>query len=118
MILFGRQLLSIFNTNPTVIEYGWVRLVFILAFESLNVVMDVFSGSLRGYGRSLGPALIAVLGVCGTRIIWVFTVFRSTNSYTYLMAAYPISWAITAAAIVIFYFIMRRRIFKLHPSAA
>ena len=53
--------------------------------------MEVLSGALRGCGRSLPPALATLACVVGSRMIWIFTLFRSHPFYDVLLAIYPIS---------------------------
>ena len=97
----GRPLLGIFNGDEAVISLGLIRLRYILSGELINVVMEIMSGSLRGYGYSLVPAMLTLFGVCGVRISWVFLVFSRTGTYGTLMACYPLSWAVTALALTI-----------------
>ncbi len=108
IILFGRPLLRIFNSDPKVIEYGYQRLFWILSFEVVNGTIDIISGAMRGYGESLTPAIIALVGICGVRITYVFTYFQTHRSFETLMKAYPISWFVTVTVITIAYFIMRK----------
>ena len=58
---------------------------------------------MRGYGISLTPAVITLICVCGTRVVWVFTMFRNIPVYETLMAVYPISWFITTIFLVAAY---------------
>ena len=103
IIIFSRELLSLFNGDPAVIEYGRTRILYITSFQLLNLSVEIMSGSLRGYGNSLAPALIALLGICVTRVIWVFTFFPMDRTYSTLLACYPISWSITAAIMLVYY---------------
>ena len=74
-------------------------------------MMDVTTGALRGIGSSLAPMIISVLGVCGLRIGWVYTVFAADPTPETLFVSYPISWAITfVAQLVAFILIYRRNI--------
>ena len=59
--------------------------------------MDVTTGGLRGLGASVTPMLISVLGVCGIRLAWIFTIFQIPAYHTpqSLYFSYPISWAFT-----------------------
>lgn len=107
---FSRPLLSLFNTDPAIIATGALRLRFIILPESVNVVMEVMSGNMRGYGRSLVPALITLAGVCGVRITWVLTVFPAHPTFPTLLACYPISWVVTAGALVVAYFVLQRNL--------
>ena len=104
----GRPLLSIFNGDPGIVEYGFIRLRYILLAELLNVVIEVLSGSMRGYTYSLVPAAITLVGICGVRVGWVYTMFRSKPAYDVLMRAYPLSWAVTASALAVAYLVVMR----------
>lgn len=108
LIVFGRQLLHLFNSDPAVIEYGYTRIVWILSFEVINGTIDIISGAMRGYGESLTPALIALVGICGVRITYLYTYFQSHRTFQTLMLAYPFSWIITVIVIAIAYIIMRK----------
>lgn len=108
IIIFGKQLLRLFNSDPNVIAFGYQRLFWILSFEVINGTIDIISGAMRGYGESLTPALIALVCICGVRIVYIFTYFASHRSFTTLMLAYPISWIITVIVISVAYLIMRK----------
>lgn len=111
-ILFGRTLLHIYTNEPAVIDIAYSRLRFVVTFQIINAVIDITSGSMRGLGYSAVPALISVAGVCGLRLVWVYTVFAAHHDFITLMAAYPVSWIVTAAAILVSYFILRKRAFS------
>lgn len=101
LLIFGRPLLSLFNENADVIAYGYIRLEIIFISYIFSIVQEVLSGYLRGYGISALPAMIAVVGICGVRIAWIFTVFRMVPSFRTIMLAYPVSNAVTASALVL-----------------
>ena len=96
ILFFGKPLLSIFNRDPAVIAVGYTRLVMVMLSHGLSLVYDVVSGYLRGFGISLVPALLTMLGVCGIRIAWVEFVFPQSRTFQTLMTVYPISLAATA----------------------
>ena len=96
ILFFGKPLLSIFNRDPAVIAVGYTRLVLVMLSHGLNLIYDVVSGYLRGFGISLVPALLTMLGVCGTRIAWVELVFPQSRTFQTLMTVYPVSLAVTA----------------------
>ena len=111
-VLFRYPLLSVFTSDPLVAEYGALRLIYILSFEPVNMVIEVMSGNMRGYGYSMTPALICMAGVCGTRITWVYTLFPQHPTFAFLVAVFPVSWAVTSVAILAAYVIILRRIKK------
>lgn len=109
LILFGKPLLGLFNRDPVVASIGMIRLRYIVSAEVVNVVMEITSGAMRGYGYSLVPAVITFAGVCGIRITWVYTVFQTSQNFHTLMMVYPISWVVTAIALCIAYITFMRR---------
>lgn len=116
MLLFGRPLIRIFNADPEVIEIGMIRIRAIMPFQLLNMTIDVVSGGLRGLGRSLVPTVISLVGICGVRLIWVYTVFQAYPSLACLIIAYPLSWSITTIAILIAYGILQKRALRAAPE--
>ena len=61
------------------------------------LLMDVATGSLRGMGSSVAPMIISILGVCGLRLLWIFTIFQIPQFHTpqCLYFSYTISWSAT-----------------------
>lgn len=90
----GKYLIALFNNDPEVIRLGMVRLKFIFMSYIFSTVYDCMSGYMRGFGISLTPALLTIFGVCGTRIIWIYTVFPMSQTFETIMQVYPISLAI------------------------
>ena len=109
ILAFARPLLGVFNQDPAVIGHGVVRLRYILLAQPLNAVIEIISGSMRGYGRSLSPALVSLFGICGVRIAWVYTGFRAAGTYAALLTAYPLSWIVTALALTVLYVLFIRK---------
>ena len=108
MFVFGKPLLSIFNDSPEILETGMVRLKFILFGEFINVIIEIFSGYMRGFGYSLLPALTCTFCICGVRLTWVYTVFERHQDFAVLMTCYPVSWTVTALVMLAVYFRMKK----------
>lgn len=100
ILLFSRPLLGIFNTDPDVIAAGRIRLEYIFFAYMFSFAQEVLSGYLRGFGVSFIPAACAVVGICGVRLVWIFTVFRQAPSFATIMQVYPLSLGITTAVIL------------------
>ena len=112
ILYFGESLVRFFNEDEEVVRLGVIRLWYIIAPEIISVVMEIVSGSLRGYGISLAPAIITLVCVCGIRITWVFTVFAKIPTYAALMAVYGISWFVTMIFLIAAYFYYVKRLKK------
>lgn len=99
MYALGPQLLRIYITDaPEAIGYGLIRMKYICAVYFLCGLMDVTTGSLRGLGVSLAPMIISVLGVCGIRLLWIYTVFAVYHTPDCLYLSYAVSWIATFLA--------------------
>ena len=107
---FGEQLLGIYITDsPEAIAYGLVRFSFVSLPYFMLGLLDVSTGALRGYGQSLTPMIISVLGICGIRVLWIVTVFQIPAFHTpqWLYMSYPISWFVTLLVQTVFFFRVR-----------
>ncbi|MBQ6389896.1 MAG: MATE family efflux transporter [Mogibacterium sp.] len=116
VLLTMRQLLGLFTDDPQIIELGVVRVSILMYSETLNVVLGTLTGALRGLGKSMIPAVITFVGVCGTRITWVFTGFKIYHSWTSLMLVFPASWGISAVIIAVMYLRTRDRMLPVGPA--
>lgn len=95
------------------VSYGVTRLMYICLPYFLCGLMDVTTGLIRGMGSSIPPMLICILGVCGIRIVWIYTVFQIPEFHTLpsLYLSYTISWAVTfLCELVIFRILLHRAI--------
>lgn len=98
-LLSGKYLIALFNNDLEVIRLGMVRLKFIFMSYIFSTIYECMSGYMRGFGISLTPALLTIFGVCGTRIIWIYTVFPMSQTFETIMQVYPISLAINMVLI-------------------
>ena len=65
--------------------------------------MELLPGAIRGAGKSLVPMLISVFGVCGLRLLWLFTVVPLHHTIQTVTLSYPITWSVTSVAIFCYY---------------
>ena len=101
ILLSGKTLLALFNNDPQVIELGYTRLVMVFSAYAFSMLYENMSGYLRGFRISLIPAILTVIGVCGVRILWMFTVFPTHRTFRAILMAYPVSLSITALLILL-----------------
>ena len=107
ILLFGRELLSVFNTDPEVIRVGYYRMLIIFTAYIFSLSYEVMSGYMRGFGISLTPAILTMVGICGVRITWIYAVFPNYGTYQNLMIVYPISLCTAAVLILIALLILK-----------
>lgn len=121
MWAFGEQLLGIYiSDSQEAIRYGMVRFVYVTLPYFMLGLLDVSTGALRGYGKSLAPMIISVLGICGIRVLWIFTVFQlpAFHNPKWLYLSYPISWVVTLVVQTVFFLRIRREYLKIDISVS
>ena len=110
--LFGPQLLGIYDPRPEIVEPGVTRLGVVCGMYFICGLMDCIVGSIRGMGYAMTPTIVSMLGACGLRLLWVFTIFQIPEFHTefILFLSYPLSWTITFLAHFICYLYMRLKL--------
>ena len=111
-MIFARPLLSIYTTDPQVIEYGVNRMLLVCLPYMICGVMDTLVGSMRGMGYSILPMIVSLTGACGLRVVWILTVFAANHTLTALFLVYPVSWIVTALAHFVCFVIAYRKLRK------
>lgn len=111
--IFSDPLVGIFNSDPEVLSYARYRLLIIGLPYFLCGLMDVGSGFLRSIGYSFQSLIITFLGSCVLRIVWIYTVFARYPDVRVLYMAFPISWFLTSATLLITFFFCYKKEKKL-----
>lgn len=109
--LASSALLYLYNTDPEVIRYGAQRMSVISTTYFLCGIMEILVGALRGIGHSVTPMIVSIVGVCGVRILWIYTLFAAERNLIMLYLSYPVSWLFTLLAHLVCYLIVRRKEF-------
>ena len=118
LFLLGRTVIRIYTQDPDSIEVAYIRLHYLTLPYFLCGIMDVMVGIIRGMNYTILPMLVTIIGVCGFRIAWIYTVFYGLTNFSnladlnYLYISYPISWIITFLIHLLTYFVISRKVFK------
>jgi len=105
----GKVLIGFYAPGePLVIEMGFRKLRILGFTYGIMGFMNVMSGALRGVGASLMNLMTSILGVCGIRVVWILTVFKTVGTFESLYLCYPVSWTGT----LIFHVMMFMFIYK------
>ncbi len=110
-VTFRYQAISIFTTEPAIIEFAMKRIMNAFLFHFLIGSYEISGGCLRGMNHSLTPTLISIFGTCVFRLIYVFTYIPTHHTFEELFRVYPLSWVITGIATISVYLIVRRKEF-------
>ena len=103
LLVAGEFLMSMFTSDAAVREIGSQLLHFMVPTFLTYIVIEIFSGALRGVGDAWMPMLIAGVGICSVRILWI--TFGLPHFPTIIGAAfcYPLSWVLSTIAFIIYY---------------
>ena len=103
MVLFARPILTIFTPDHDVLEIGVSMVRFLAPSYITYILIELLSGAIRGAGKSLVPTLITIFGVCGLRLLWLFTMVPVYHTINMVAASYPITWSVTSIALLLYY---------------
>ena len=112
-LVFGHSLFYLFTKDPAVITAGMQVLKAIAPYYMLVAFFEITGSALRGMGIVIVPMILNIAGLCGIRILWICAVlpaFPALNSLYGIILSCPVSWGLTAAAMVVYYFYKTRHV--------
>ena len=106
---FIKPLLGLYTDSASALAEGVKRSLCVLPLYFLCGAQEVAVGCIRGLGYSVVPMLVSLIGACGLRLLWVFTIFKMHRSLIMLFVSYPVSWAVILIAHSIYlYFVYKK----------
>lgn len=96
LFIFGPEFLSLFTSDPAVVDAGMQKLSIMGLIYGISAFMDNAIAGSRGIGKSIVPTAMVIFGSCIFRIIWIYTVFAYFGTIASLYLLYAFSWGITA----------------------
>jgi len=110
LYLLRRPLVELMITDsPKAVFYAIDRLRILTTTAFVSGWLDVMTCFFSGFGITLLPTTITLVGVCGFRFLWVATYFKAHPSMFSLYLAYPISAIICFLGEIVLYFIILRK---------
>ena len=104
VMIFSGTFVSIFNDNPDIIAHGTVFLRWLTPFYLFWCVNQIYSGALRGVGKSTGPMIIMLSSFVLFRQTYLFVVSRFiSNTILPIAMGFPAGWVVSAIVTIIYY---------------
>ncbi|QUI24546.1 MATE family efflux transporter [Vallitalea pronyensis] len=97
------SLFSLFTNDIAVTNISISLIFVIMPMYLLTIPQQVFSQALRGLGKSFIPMILTLVGVVGTRLLWVNFVLPIKPSLTLLGACYPASALLMSIIFAVYY---------------
>ncbi len=94
---------KLFINDANVIAKGVEIIHLISPFFILFVPIEIFTGALRGAGKTFIPTIFTATGVCLLRTLWLSLVVPYNQTIQMITACYPMSWVITTIMITTYF---------------
>lgn len=89
------QLISLFSSNPEVIDYGVRMLQIMIPFYPILAVTLLLSGALRGAGIAIAPMVIMVFSYTVARQVFLFFMMGISRNVDWVYWSYSVTWALS-----------------------
>ncbi len=116
--LDAHRLISLYTNSEAVVAAGKIRMMYVSLPYFLCGMMDVMVGALRGLGYAILPMIVSLVGACGLRLLWIFTLFQTPRFHEtrFLYITYPVSWTVTFLIHVVCYIIVKKKFDRTHSK--
>lgn len=114
-LLFPTQLLNFFAKSEGAMAAAKERLIIMASTYVLCGLMDVCASAIRAINYQIIPTIITCVGVCGTRLFFIYAMFNQIDTFRNLASiswSYPVSWGITFVAHIITFIILFKKMEK------
>jgi putative MATE family efflux protein len=108
--LAGPYVLQFYTDKPEVVVVGMTRIRLVASLLVFNGILDVFVNSMRGMGSSTLPTILMVIGICGVRLIWIYTMFPIHHTLETVYLCFPLSWIFTSIVEYILWIITYKKV--------
>ncbi len=101
--VFAPQLISCFNSDPTVVAFGTLQgrtealFFFLLAFS------HCMAGVFRGAGKAIIPMLVMLACWCVIRVSYITMALQFFPTIQTIFWAYPITWSLSSIIFLAYY---------------
>lgn len=96
-------LISGFNSNPGVIEFGVRQARTVTLFYFLLAYSHCMAGLFRGAGKSVVPMVVMLVCWCMIRVTYITVVTQFIPEIEVVFWAYPLTWTLSSVSFTIYY---------------
>lgn len=110
LYLCGKPALSLFIPGEEVaIEYGMIRMKYVLAFYGVAAANQVLTAVMQAFGYSLVTTVLNVFGVLVFRIIWMTWIYPLHKTAEQIFLCYSVSWILCMVMLAVAFVIVYQR---------
>lgn len=112
LYLFIEPLARLFTSDMGAIKEA-IRFGRLIApFYFLYSIAEIYAGTTKGVGNTIGPMVATIIGIGIYRILWMAIGFQMFSDAGMVIISYPISWGLYALFAVIVYIMFAKKHFK------
>ena len=105
---FAAPVLGIFTTDETVLQIGVGIMRFLVPTYITYLIVEIYSGALRGVGDVWIPMVFSMLGVCALRVVWILTAVPVRREMRTIIFSYPLTWTVTSVLLFLYLHLFSR----------
>lgn len=103
LLMLGPNVLAIFSSNPTVINYGLYMMHVLAPGYIFLAISHAFNGIIRGAGITTVPMIVMVTCWCGLRMAWILTSVPLFHDIGVVFMGWPLTWIASALWLFLYY---------------
>jgi putative MATE family efflux protein len=103
VVVFSGPMISLFNADPEVLEYGSLFIRRIAPFYSVCIICQIYAGTLRGAGEARAPMIIMLSSFVVFRQIYLYVTSKLIGTLMPVVFGYPVGWVVCSIAMFIYY---------------
>ena len=103
LLMLGPNVLAIFSSDPTVINYGLYIMHVLAPGYIFLAISHAFNGIIRGAGITTVPMIVMVTCWCGLRMAWILTSVPLFHDIGVVFMGWPLTWIASALWLFLYY---------------
>lgn len=103
LLMLGPNVLAIFSSDPTVINYGLYMMHVLAPGYIFLAISHAFNGIIRGAGITTVPMIVMVTCWCGLRMVWILTSVPLFHDIGVVFMGWPLTWIASALWLFLYY---------------
>lgn len=103
LLILGPNVLAIFSSDPTVINYGLYMMHVLAPGYIFLAISHAFNGIIRGAGITTVPMIVMVTCWCGLRMAWILTSVPLFHDIGVVFMGWPLTWITSALWLFLYY---------------
>lgn len=106
---FAPFFIQFFTVDAAAMAYGVAMVHTMMPLYYFQTLNQVFSGSVRGFGRSRAVMILSLIGMVVMRQIFLAISMSVERNVVNVYYGYPLGWAFSALFVMIYYFAALRK---------